>query len=730
MCEPTKSNLISVYMLTLLLASVLLFAAPAPAHAQQDVTEIESTMTITMQQSSDNSSAGTLTTVSDDTSGTSGSKSASDDTSGTSGSKSASSGENPATGAALPLVALGCVALCAGAAYCLLQSRKLSSAQGAHAANCSHGSNVGYKGWSGTMKRTVAVIVSATLVASLCFGTFATKASALEEDSDLHMDISNLDVECYANVVIDEEGNVLSANLSLVNNSEYTIDLLDIIAPEELSGEDWEALFEYGIWDEDGWHDYDSWFEDYDRDETGLYSSNLTLASSEGSARTASDAMTKVKPGAKATGTWSGTKVPSDVVSTVRSSGSARLNYRVMIYPELLDMFSWVTFDANAPSGTTATIGGKKEIVTKRMSNGTKLTSDIIPADTAVTCNDSTWEFAGWAENPALLPGNASKNADLAAKAVALTGQKTYYAIWKDKATSDFWLSSTKVDGTQVSDFTSDVNYRTGREILNDVDILKKGSDNSSYATVLERWNGYYDNDVKLYATYSGGESEPDYNNSTSALNGLVEFRILEVSGESGHLNKRGVASSSDGSVVTFMATHVLPTAYEMDGSSNEGGWNQAGLRAKLQSGGEIYGKFPSSLTGAITKVNKLNNIGGEDSSQSAAGTTTNDAFWLLSYSELYSTGGYFSYAPMDEGTAYQWCTDKSISGNSANTILAYTTRAGATPGSCRISHCYWWERSPIVGHSSYFMNVDNIGDPKDYNFTNYRFGVTPCFSF
>lgn len=36
-----------------------------------------------------------------------------------------------------------------------------------------------------------------------------------------------------------------------------------------------------------------------------------------------------------------------------------------------------------------------------------------------------------------------------------------------------------------------------------------------------------------------------------------------------------------------FMATHVLPTAYEMDGNSNEDGWDKTDLRDELQSGSE-----------------------------------------------------------------------------------------------------------------------------------------------
>lgn len=380
-----------------------------------------------------------------------------------------------------------------------------------------------------------------------------------------------------------------------------------------------------------------------------------------------------------------------------------------------------VTFVANAPNGTTATVDGENATKTTNVVKGTTLGTDMIPEASSVTCSDDTWEFVGWSEDPASLPSEASTKEALAAEAVELTGQKTYYAVWKDTASNEFWLSSTNTSGTQESDFSNDANYRTAREILNDITILRAGTINASYETVLERWNGYYDDDARLYSIYEGGARETMFDGTTtSALNGLVEFRILQVGAHDG-----------DGSVVTFMATHVLPTAEQMNAThTNVGGWNATALRSKLQSGGEIYAKFPSALTSAIKEVKKLNHVGGGSTSQTEDGTATEDAFWLISYSELYKTGIYATFAPKNEGTAYNWCQDKNIDGYAGNAALCFKTRSGATPGSCNSDNSYWWERSPFVGSSGTFERVKYDGDPSTDGVPSNYCGVAPCFAF
>ena len=321
------------------------------------------------------------------------------------------------------------------------------------------------------------------------------------------------------------------------------------------------------------------------------------------------------------------------------------------------------------------------------------------------------------------------KNADLVGT-TPTSSVTTYYAKWFSP-TSEFWLSSTNTTGTQLSDFTGDTNYRSDKDIVEDMRVMHVGNTTTNataYSEVTARWNTYYSNDVKLYATYTGGETEKTYVNTKSAVNGLVEFRIMEVSGEAGHLNTTDDTSSSDGSVVTFMATHVLPTAEKMQTSqTNAGGWDATTLRKKLNSDGDIYNKFPTALTSAIYPVEKLNNAAG-GAAADAAGTTTTDAFWIISYSELYTTGTYNSSSPKNEGTSYQWCIDKSINGNTSNPVLVYTTRSGHTAGSSSSSDSCWWERSPRVANATSFRRLNKSGDPTYNAAANNLYGVVPAF--
>ena len=436
---------------------------------------------------------------------------------------------------------------------------------------------------------------------------------------------------------------------------------------------------------------------------------------------------------------------------TVQASGAnyvvANTNGKNGIVPCFSFGKSSVTFDANAPSGTEATVDGENKTLSFTPSGSTLTADEVSTLSDTLTCSvdgttDSTYEFAGWA----LTPGAGTDDV-VAANKVALVGKssagkKTYYAVWKDKNTelnTGFWMadvdknaSSKASQGTQESYYTDYSHYLSSKQILADVAVMNAGSSDSQYARVIEKWNEYYSKDIRLYSTYTGGASETAYDGSTtSAVNGLVDFRIMEVSGEAGHLNTSGDATSSDGSVVTFIATHALPTAEVVNSTNtNVGGWNATELRAKLQSGGEIYDKFPTALTNAINPVQKLNNIGGSSSTQTSAGTTTVDKFWLPSYSELYNTGTYWSYAPKNEGTAYQWCKDKNINGNSSNTALTYTTRSGGVPGSSTHNGCYGLMRSPYVGSATDFTNVTSNGTPKGYGGATDKRGVVPCFTF
>lgn len=404
-----------------------------------------------------------------------------------------------------------------------------------------------------------------------------------------------------------------------------------------------------------------------------------------------------------------------------------------------------VIFDANAPEGTTATVDGSNEQFIKKAESGFTLTSSIIPADSKpeVTSSDgTTWLFAGWSENKDAKVTDGLSNSALASKNVVVEEDKTYYAIWTKK--SDFWLGTglamsfmygyTEGYDNEEEYALKDKNYVSGEEILSDMDVLADSAD-PQYATVKAKWDGYFNNSddwanvnvkgncVRLMTTYSGGENEPSMGGATSSMNKIVEFRILEVSGADGH--------AGDNSVVTFMATTMLPTAYSWStGDSIVGGWPQSTLRESMNSG-EIFNKFPKSLTDNIASIQKTSNACG--ATQSNETVTSYDKFWIPSYAELRATGEQSSNIPTGDGSMYALAIKNEIDCTSATDVLMVSTRADASPGDGG-ADCdrVWWTRTPYYGQFGADIScVWSVGMLEGFEETYLqKLGVVPCFAF
>ena len=739
MYRSSKLALISACMSALLLAAALFLAAPTLAHADQGTKSIDSTMTITMQTSDGGTASG-------------------DTNSNDKGTSATDSKKLATTGDALPFAVAGAVVLLVGAAYCLLQSRRLAAAQGTRAASGSRGSLAAPEGLNGAAKRVLSVILATVLAASLCFGTFASKASAAEGGTDPDAGVTeaddeftDLDVECTANVVIDEDGNVLSADFTLINDSDYIIDVSDIVAPEELEG--WEAAFDYLYWDEDGgsWdEDIYSWFEDdadywgddeagYSDDLAELSASDAMLASDDEAAALSDDAalasddsaasnamVAAVKPGARATGAWRGGMVPSSIVDQVRASGSARLSFHTFVYPDL-SLRQRVVFDANAPEGTTATINGKGDKVSQRVRYGTKLTSSMIPEDSAVKCSNDDYVFVGWAENKDASASDAKKHSELAAAYESIRFDRVYYAVWA--RVDAYWLSVANAD-----DPTKNV-LKHRFEIAEDMEVLhgtkaqtSAGKDKAAVTAEYINYmngksaDGSTDQEVRLYTNWNGGDAG-------DGANRWVEFRVIQVGEHDG-----------DGSAVTFMATHSLPTAKHMNyPESNAGSWESSQMRRDTMTNYVKAGLSglckDDESTGAKT-ITKVTTSGGWDGYGSwIEGSTTRDQFWLLSHTEVYGTDGnrlvrtYFKA----EGTQYAWFANKGVNArygwdtfNSAIRKMTQT-RAGGDPAGCEGT--FWSLRSPSVTDSRYFGRVSIGGRPLYSAETNVSGGVVPAFA-
>ena len=387
--------------------------------------------------------------------------------------------------------------------------------------------------------------------------------------------------------------------------------------------------------------------------------------------------------------------------------------------------FYSILYDAGKDYSSSAVINSPKESVRPAFCFGKSYAVTFLDGDDTLSTqqvakgyaptqpDEPTKEgyfFGGWYLDENCTAGKEAFDADGTWNGETITAEGTkVYCKW-DK--EDFWLGTTNTSATRKSDFAYDSNFRSSDDILADMKILGEGSSNTKYTETLNRWKGYYSSDLKLYSNYKGA----------TGVNGLVEFRIMEISGEEGHLNVAGDSSSSDGSVVTFMATHLLPQTYAMNTSStNVGGWSAMNLRTMLQSGGDIYKLFPTKLTDNIYATKKLNTAGGYSS---AAGTTTEDKFWIPSYRELATKNFYSVLAEQYEGSPYQWSKDKAIDGSSTNASLVYKSRDSST-----IAAISWWLRSPNVGNTTYWGHVYSDGAYSS-NYASSKYGVVLCFSF
>ena len=257
------------------LASVLaLFAfvmcAPQLAFADEAFQTIDGTMTITLQGGASGGGAGggtgepTVVTTSATTSG------------GTSSSV--------LTGDALIWLILGIVVLLAGAVYVIVKSRRLASAGTIASATTgtSDGSMTNTTAGSSSenltsaKRKTIIVAVVTALIACACFGMFASKSNAFAKD---YLE----GITGTSNVVVDEQGNVISNDLAINNNSGVAIYINNIQAPDELTG--WNASI---------------------KDET-------------------------VQSGSSVKGTWDGKTIPASVLEQVKSNSNTSIELALKI---------------------------------------------------------------------------------------------------------------------------------------------------------------------------------------------------------------------------------------------------------------------------------------------------------------------------------------------------------------------------------------------------------------
>ena len=308
-----------------------------------------------------------------------------------------------------------------------------------------------------------------------------------------------------------------------------------------------------------------------------------------------------------------------------------------------------------------------------------------------------------------------------------------------DSAPSALGSYIATVTGLTAAAGTSASNYVLPEEGLSkDFDIVRNkywlataGAENPEAATVFVKTQGQIDEDMAVlhgtkettstgnnkaaveteYKNYMNGKNAAgetqevrlytkwNLNDANTDVNKWVEFRIIQV-GE--HLNDSADAASGDGSAVTFMATHALPTKQQMNAAkTNTGGWEASTLRTTMNDANGYVMTGLSDLAPSVKAVTKKA-TGGEyynmyiDDRSKLTDTYTTDTFWTVSYSELCSentvvitdTENWGVYR--NEGSQYSWFTNKitNVKGsNSAIEKLSYTR------DDVKLSP-YWWSRS------------------------------------
>lgn len=263
------------------------------------------------------------------------------------------------------------------------------------------------------------------------------------------------------------------------------------------------------------------------------------------------------------------------------------------------------------------------------------------------------------------------------------------YAYWVDESVGDYWMAAAQSASPDA----------TILKTQSQIDALR-----SNPSASVSEWTTLMQNNARLYTFWQEDAALP-------YANRYVEFRIIQV-GE----------HDNDGSAVSFMATHALPAAQQMNSEGTSvGGWTGSQLYKTVMPGYVAKGLQGISPK-AVAKKSTTSTT-----TEDWAEITTSDTFWLLSYSEV--TGSSLPYI-RSEGTQYVWFADSGIKPSSSNPALAGLpkTRNGGTPAS--VWDLQAWSRSPDVQFGRGFGTIDNAGYPDSTFFASRYYSIVPAFSF
>ena len=295
---------------------------------------------------------------------------------------------------------------------------------------------------------------------------------------------------------------------------------------------------------------------------------------------------------------------------------------------------SWTINKYNLSNATVTS-----EAKTYEYNNGATITYDGTKSCTAtgVTFHDND---ISWSGTSGTATGSYKPKAS-AGSSGNTTGSKESSTAWTIKqtklvpgTTDKYWLAAPDLDNPEKA--TTFVNQA---QIDSDIAEIKKDP-NGDIAT---KWKGYMNNETyHLYTRWNGSDKG-------TGKNQWVEFRIIEVG-----------SHDDDGSGVTFMATHALPSpkmiynfgdnTCEWSGSSmfnimnTSGGYAYDGMSDLVNSNNVLsVMKYQATRNSATNSWNKK------------AYKVKNSKFWLISATEIVGEHSKYTDRYVVEGTQYTW---------------------------------------------------------------------------
>ncbi len=284
-----------------------------------------------------------------------------------------------------------------------------------------------------------------------------------------------------------------------------------------------------------------------------------------------------------------------------------------------------------------------------------------------------------------------------------VTKDMTLYANWVPATNGDaqaFWMAPSSKITTGNSDTNANITnegyvaanvnvFKSSAEIKADVAKIKAGDTE----TIAEYKDLMAKDEYHLYTAWNGSNTDAT---GASDENKFAEFRIVEVGAHN--------AESEGTSALTFMGTHLLPQAYQIDPTDastlttlDRYYFDSKQIYKDLNSNtGAIFASFNKKFTNSITPVQKMTWLMDRTNVVSSA-----SRLWLMSYSELVS-------APTGEGVQYGFYADKQIDSSNANECLKLTTRAGRYPKDSANSNASYYLRTPTS--TSNFYKVSETG--------------------